>query len=63
MKKFLIAKKKKRKKKKQFKKKKKKKKNLLCHLLNFSVFHHVFISSLDMFKNCINSYHIDSGQV
>ena len=35
-----------------------------CHLLNFSVFHHVFISSLDMFKNCINSYHIhDSEQV
>ena len=39
------------------------KKNLLCHLLNFSVFHHVFISSLDMFKNCINSYHIESKQV
>ena len=35
----------------------------LCHLLNFSVFHHVFISSLDMFKNCINSYHNDSEQV
>ena len=42
---------------------KKKKKNLLCHLLNFSVFHHVFISSLDMFKKCINSYHIESKQV
>ena len=39
------------------------KKSLLCHLLNFSVFHHVFISSLDMFENCINSYHIDSEQV
>ena len=35
----------------------------LCHLLNFSVFRHVFISSLDMFKNCINLYHIDSEQV
>ena len=34
-----------------------------CHLLNYSVFRHVFISSLDMFKNCINSYHIDSEQV
>ena len=34
-----------------------------CHLLNFSVFHHVFISSLDMFKNCINSYHIQFEQV
>ena len=33
------------------------------HLLNFSVFRHVFISSLDMFENCINSYHIDSEQV
>ena len=30
---------------------------------NFRVFHHVLISSLDMFKNCINSYHIDSEQV
>ena len=30
---------------------------------NFSVFHHVLISSLDMFKNCINSYHIESKQV
>ena len=38
-------------------------KNVLFHLLNFSVFHHVFISSLDMFKNCINSYHIESKQV
>ena len=34
-----------------------------CHLLIFSVFRHVFISSLDMFKNCINLYHIDSEQV
>ena len=40
-----------------------KKKTSSCHLLNFSVFRHVFISSLDMFKNCINSYHIDSEQV
>ena len=39
------------------------KKNFVVHLLNFSVFHHVFISSLDMFKNCINSYHIESKQV
>ena len=39
------------------------KKNVLFHLLNFSVFHHVFISSLDMFKNRINSYHIESKQV
>ena len=39
------------------------KKMFSCHLLNFSVFHHVFISSLDMFENCINSYHIDSEQV
>ena len=38
-------------------------KNFVGHLLNFSVFHHVFISSLDMFKNCINSYHIESKQV
>ena len=37
--------------------------NIVVHLLNFSVFHHVFISSLDMFKNCINSYHIESKQV
>ena len=41
----------------------KKKKTFSCNLLNFSVFRHVFISSLDMFKNCINSYHIDSEQV
>ena len=34
-----------------------------CHLLNFSVFRHVFISSLDMYKNCIDLYHIDSEQV
>ena len=39
------------------------KKNVLFHLLNFSLFHHVFISSLDIFKNCINSYHIESKQV
>ena len=37
---------------------------LLCAFyLNFALFHHVFISSLDMFKNCINSYHIESKQV
>ena len=38
-------------------------KNFVVNLLNFSVFHHVFISSLDMFKKCINSYHIESKQV
>ena len=37
--------------------------NVCFHLLNFSVFHHVFISSLDMFKNHINSYHIEFKQV
>ena len=37
--------------------------NFVVNLLNFCAFHHVFISSLDMFKNCINSYHIDSEQV
>ena len=37
--------------------------NFVVNLLNFSVFHHVFISSLDMFKKCINSYHIESKQV
>ena len=36
---------------------------LLCTILNFRVFCHVFISSLDMFKNCINSYRIYSEQV
>ena len=30
---------------------------------NFRLFRHVLISSLDMFKNCINSYHIESEQV
>ena len=39
------------------------KKNFVVNLLNFCAFHHVFISSLDMFKNCINSYHIESKQV
>ena len=34
------------------------KENVCVNLLNFSLFHHVFISSLDMFKNCINSYQI-----
>ena len=34
-------------------------KNVVVNLLNFSLFHHVFNSSLDMFKNCINSYHIE----
>ena len=39
-------------------------KNILSAVCsNFRVFHHVFISCLDMFKNCINSYHIDSEQV
>ena len=38
-------------------------KKLFVNLLNFSVFHHVIISSLDMFKNCNNSYHIESEQV
>ena len=34
------------------------------HFLNFFwVFRHVLISSLDMFKNHINSYHTDSEQV
>ena len=32
-------------------------------LVYFGVFHDVFISSLDMFKNCINSYHFESKQV
>ena len=40
-----------------------KKKTSSCHLLNFSVFRHVFISSLDMFENRNNSYHIESKQV
>ena len=40
-----------------------KKKNFVVNLLNFCAFHHVFISSLDMFKNCNNSYHIESEQV
>ena len=40
-----------------------KKQTSSCHLLNFSIFRHVFISSLDMFKKCINTYHVDSEQV
>ena len=38
--------------------------NILCAICsNIRVFHHVLISSLDMFKNRINSYHIHSKQV